>query len=355
MRKGIEKRLTFPLKLLFIIPLIIILLVGTSIKDRFDLLKVILPGILLSLPIYASSVYLFYIVKKYVLKPVQDLNMAANQVMQGNYNSFVDYDQDDEIGALCKTFNAMQVQLKEAVDRRDELEKSRKEMIASISHDLRTPISSIKGYVEGLEDGVVHDEERFKRYLSVIKDKTNRLNSLIDQLFLYSQVDLKQNKDNLMVYDSGELLDDILSTYSLEFMEENIEFMVDRPFPNVKVRTDYEGLIHVFDNLISNAKRYANNEIQITSEVQEKFLEICLKDDGRGILVEDQAHIFDNFYRIEKFRASQLGGAGLGLPICRKIIEGQGGQIWVESLPNVNGTIFKFTIPLDLQKDKGIA
>lgn len=222
-------------------------------------------------------------------------------------------------------------------------------MIASISHDLRTPMSSIKGYVEGLQDGVIHDENRFQRYISVIKNKTENLDHLIETLFQYSQLDIRNTEESFSVWNSKELLETIIRPIRMEFINEAIQLEVINPFPEVELFVNANELAQVFDNLVSNAKRYAGEEGVITIRVNmvEQELKISVADNGAGIAQEDLPFVFDQFYRTEKSRSRNFGGAGLGLAICKKIIDKHGGEIWVESELSM-GTSFYFTIPISL-------
>lgn len=208
-------------------------------------------------------------------------------------------------------------------------------------------MSYIKGYVEGLQDGIIHDQEKFHRYISVIKHKTESLDRLIETLFQYSQMDLVDPKESLRVHDSRELIESIIRPVEVEFADQPVQLEVKRPFPSVPILVDDSGIAQVFDNLIGNARRYVDHTGVITIEAAAlgDDFHISIRDTGTGISEEDLPHVFEQFYRVEKSRSRHFGGAGLGLAICRKIIERHGGRIWAESTPDVAMT-FSFTLPI---------
>ena len=219
--------------------------------------------------------------------------------------------------------------------------------IASISHDLRTPMSSIKGYVEGLQDGIIHDKEKFNRYITVIKNKTESLDNLIEILFQYSQLDIKDPQEAFGIRDSKELLETIINPLEIEFTDLPVQLEVEKPFPSLRLYANEGNIAQVFDNLISNAKRYMDEKGKITIEASadNDYLKIAIVDNGIGISQVDLPHVFDHFYCAEKSRSRHFVGAGLGLAICKKIIDNHGGKIWVESTPNIK-TVFIFTLPI---------
>lgn len=342
MRMGLRIKILSPLILLMLVPICVSLLAGYQVGDRPVFIMVLGIIAVLSLPVYACAIYLLYIVSSRILRPLRELGNAAQALMEGNYRVPVSYSKNDEMGDLCKTFTIMRLRLEDSLRRQAESEQARKDLIASLSHDLRTPMSSIKGYVEGLEDGVIHDEKRLHRYVSVIKAKTESLDRLIERLFLYSQSDLKESMGCAAIYHSEDLLEDLLAPYELEFEAQPLRLSIQRPFPSVQLRTNAEDLAHVFDNLIGNAARYARTKIEVRAELCESTLKLFVSDDGDGIRDGDLPYIFQQFYRAEGARS---GGAGLGLAICKKLIERQGGEIWVASTSN-QGTTFCFSLPV---------
>lgn len=287
------------------------------------------------------------IISRSVLVPLDELNRATESIAKGDLDFVIKYKRNNELGRLCQAFETMRDKLKASIEEQLASERQRKEMIGVISHDLRTPISSIKGYVEALQDGMARDEKQFQRYLKVIQDKTDRLDALIDDLFLYSQMELGNLKMNLELTDSRAMLEDIMNSVSMDLENKTMEIVVKRPFPSVRVRADIKRIAQVVDNILQNAVKYAENDgvIEVMATVDDGYLAISISDNGIGIAKEDLPHIFELFYRGEKSRSRHYGGTGLGLAICKNIVEQHGGKIWAESHLG-EGTTISFTLPV---------
>lgn len=284
-----------------------------------------------------------------ILKPLKELSIATDSIAKGNLDYEIEYKKNDEIGKFCDGFNTMRKKLKESLENQVKYEKSRRELIASISHELRTPITSIKGYVEGLEEGIASDKQMFERYISVIKDKTEKLDHLIDDLFQYSQMELGQLDMNIVTVNSMGLLEEIFTSLEIEFIDSSISFTTQRPFPAVEIRVDKYRIRQVVDNIIQNAKKYVGNDGKIIAgaNLKDNYVEVYIADNGEGILKEDLENIFEKFYRGEKSRARKYGGVGLGLSISKYIVEAHEGKLWVESKKG-EGSKFYFTIPIHI-------
>lgn len=323
---------------------------GIRLNHNFNLANTIVFRnifILLSLFIL-GSLLLVRLISRDILVPLKELNIAAEHIMNGNLDYDIQYNKNDEMGRFISIFSLMRDKLKDSLAKQDAYERSRKELIANISHDLRTPLTSIRGYVEGLQGGMVHDKEKYDRYLAVIKDKTNKLEKLIEDLFQFSQLELGKQVTDYKVLDSQKLLESVLSPMETEFKDLPINLLIHRPFPSVAVHVDYHQMIQVFDNIIDNAKKYAETctEIAIKTIQEGETIRISITDNGLGIPSEDIPNLFERFYRGEKSRSRKFGGIGLGLAICKQIIKEHGGKIGVSS--NLGkGTEFWFTLPLD--------
>ncbi|AKG35018.1 HAMP domain-containing sensor histidine kinase [Paenibacillus durus] len=347
MRIGIRKKLIISFFSMLILPMFAVLVTGFNTQNTPAVLTVVQIILALLIPFCICALILGWIISSSILKPLQELNLATKKIKDGNFEFPFNYKNNDEMGDLCVAFDLMRKQLKMSLEKQAALEYSRKELIASISHDLRTPMSSIKGYVEGLQDGIIHDRGKFNRYITVIKNKTESLDNLIESLFQYSQLDINDQKEAFCVRDSKELLETVINPIEIEFADLPVQLEAIKPFPSVRIYANENGIAQVFDNLISNAKRYVdeNGTITIQASVDGDYLKISVKDNGIGISQEDLPYVFDHFYRSEKSRSRHFGGTGLGLAICKKVIENHGGKIWAESMLDV-GTTFYFTVPL---------
>ncbi|GIP17446.1 hypothetical protein J40TS1_30880 [Paenibacillus montaniterrae] len=283
-----------------------------------------------------------------ILLPLKELNDASEQIMNGNLDVEIRSRYNDEMGNFISAFDVMRARLKESLDQQAAYEQARNELVANISHDLRTPITSIRGYVEGLQDGIARDEQKVARYLAVIKNKTDQLDRLIEDLFQFSQLESGQLAMELRESDSREFLEAMAAPFELEFHEDSsVELTVVRPFPSRLIQVDRDRMAQVFENIIENAKKYGGRPAEMTISAQEEgnWIRIMIKDSGIGISEDDLPHLFERFYRGEKSRSRAFGGAGLGLAICKQIVEKHGGRIGVQSKQGI-GTEFYLTLPI---------
>lgn len=317
-----------------------------SIEDKAKFYKMFTYGFGVIFVTVLITIFTWY-TSGTILEPLKELSIATENIAEGNLDYEIKYQNNDEIGKFCIAFDIMRKKLKDSLENQVKYEKSRRELIASISHELRTPITSISGYVEGLEEGIASDTEMFQRYISVIKDKTEKLDHLIDDLFQYSQMELGQLNMNMERSNSMELFEEIFGNLEMEFIDNNINFTVKRPLPNVEINLDHYRIRQVVDNLIQNAKRHVDSDGKISAgaKLKENNIQVFIADNGEGISKEDLQNIFEKFYRGEKSRSRQYGGVGLGLSICKYIIEAHGGRIWVDSKTG-HGSTFYFTIPI---------
>lgn len=282
-----------------------------------------------------------------ILHPLKELNQATQDVARGSLDFELKHKANDELGQFVEAFDRMRIRLKESLEVQAAFEESRKQLVANISHDLATPIAIIKGYVEGLEDGVARDEERFKRYLQVIKSKTEQLDRLIEDLAQYSQFELGRLEIKKEKIDSKDLFDTILRNWETSIQNSSAEFYVARPIPSVIICADKHRIEQVMDNLLKNAQRYSTKHPQIEVEIKtlNNNLQVTVKDNGIGVAKEDLSHVFELFYRGEKSRSRDYGGSGQGLAICKFIVEAHGGRIGLESTLG-EGSAFFFTLPI---------
>ena len=306
-------------------------------------------GLGIGLALLVLLIYYFSrIISGGILVPLKELGDATDSISRGNLDFEINYCKEDELGRLCLAFDSMRKDLKESLEKQEAYDRSRKELVAVISHDLRTPIASIKGYVEGLQDGIVKDPVMFQRYLAVIRDKTSKLDHLIDDLFQYSQLELGRLTMELKEMDSRLMLENILEVAEFDFAGQPVHLIVKRPLPSVRIMADEHRISQVVENILQNARRYVQEEdgrVEVEAVVKDNLLNVLIKDNGPGIPQEDLTHIFDQFYRREKSRSMDFGGIGLGLAICKHIVEEHGGEIWVESRLG-EGAAFRFSLPL---------
>lgn len=292
---------------------------------------------------------LFFSIKisKGISEPIKTLILSSEEIAKGIFNRKVEYDGKNEIAKFCKTFDSMRIQLREAAEEKEKYEQSRKELFACISHDLRTPITSIKSYVEALEKGLATNKEKQDRYLSVIKNKTNELDQRIQDLFCLSQLEVGKFPMDFVIEDSEKIFKEMFTPFELEFKDLPITFKVNDPIPSVQINCDRKRITQVLLNIIGNAKKYITHDgiIEISIFLENNSLIVSIKDNGSGIPSEHIPYVFDHFFTGEKARTKKRGGTGLGLAICKQIILAHGGEIWIESTIDIGTTVY-FSLPI---------
>jgi len=288
------------------------------------------------------------IVSRSIIKPIEKLKKAARQIKEGNLDFNVDCRSNDEIGQLSQAFEEMRAKLKESIELQMQYENNRKELISSISHDLKTPVSAVKGYVEGIMDGVADSPEKIQKYVQTIYSKTSDIDQLIDELFLFSKLDLKKEPFNFEKVEIKQYFQDC--TEELKFGLEKKGVRLDLHLENREplwVVADREKLKRVVNNIVDNADKYMDKEVGTIAiriiEGNGEYVTVQIRDNGQGIPKEALSLIFDRFYRADPSRNSTTGGSGLGLSIARRIIEEHGGRIWAESEEGQGTSIF-FTL-----------
>lgn len=289
---------------------------------------------------------LTYLVSKSIIKPLKQLEKAANEIKNGNLDYKISACSKDEIGDVCVAFEEMRTRLKESLAIQQQYEENRKELISNISHDLKTPITSIKGYIEGIRDGVADTHDKMNKYINTIYTKANYMDNLIDDLFLFSRLDLNRVPFDFQAVDIGSYIKNCAEEFNFDFDRENIELTSNIPEKPIMVKADLQKLKRVIMNIVDNSIKYKGiGRLKISISVQDKDDDamIIVKDNGKGIPKEALPYVFDRFFRADASRETTRGGSGLGLAIVKRIIEEHGGRIWVESEIN-EGTAIFFTL-----------
>lgn len=286
-------------------------------------------------------------IQKGIFRPIRNLNTAMQKIAEGNLDYSLDVPEKGEFGDLYKNYEDMRLRLKESIEEKVQNEKQNRELISNISHDLKTPITAIKGYVEGLRDGVANTPEKMDKYIRTIYNKANDMDRLINELSFYSGIDSNRIPYNFHRINVDEYFRDCIEEVGLELDSENIQLnysnLVD---PSTRIIADPEQLKRVISNIIGNSIKYMDKEkgvidIRILDEIDSIRVEI--EDNGKGIAAKDLGNIFERFFRTDASRNSSKGGSGIGLSIVKKIIEDHGGYIWATSREN-EGTCLHFVI-----------
>lgn len=279
-----------------------------------------------------------------LLRPLHKLQEATKQIRDGNLDFTLDVDDEDEIGMLCQDFEEMRLRLKESQEEKLQYDKESKELISNISHDLKTPITAVKGYVEGLLDGVADTPEKQKKYLRTIYNKANDMDRLINELTFYSKIDTNRIPYTFNKINVKEYFDDCFEDIGMEMSQQQISLSYDNKVaPDVMVIADAEQIKRVINNIVGNSVKYMDKpDKSIAIRVMDvgDFVQVEIEDNGRGIAAKDLPYIFDRFYRTDTSRNSSKGGSGIGLSIVHKVMEDHGGKVWATSREGEGTTMY---------------
>ena len=279
--------------------------------------------------------------------PLVKLKKATQNIKEGNLDFVLDVEGKDEFSELCQDFEEMRLRLKESTEEKSLIEKENRELISNISHDLKTPITAVKGYVEGIMDGVADTPEKMDRYVRTIYNKTNEMDHLINELTFYSKIDTNRIPYTFSKLNVEDYFEDCSEEVGLELETRGIELVyANYVEKDVMVIADGEQIRRVIHNIINNAIKYMDKPkgiIQIRIKDVGDFIQIEIEDNGKGIGPKDLPYIFDRFYRTDVSRNSSKGGSGIGLSIVKKILEDHGGKVWATSRLGI-GTIMYFVL-----------
>jgi signal transduction histidine kinase len=303
---------------------------------------IIFSAIVFVISVIATNIFMSYEFSKRILSPIKSLKNAVSEISIGNLEREIVEEGDKEIKELCHDLEFMRIQLKDSIDMKIKYDDNRKMLISSISHDLKTPITSIKGYVEGILDGIASTPEKVESYLKTIYSKAEHVDVMIDDLLLYSKLDLNQLPFNFEKTDIVEYLSYCLSETEPELLKTNIKISFSNDLKQPKlVMLDRERMRRVIMNIIDNSRKYMDKplgEIILNLRETNSSIIVEVRDNGRGIDSEDINKIFDRFYRADAAR-SGAKGSGLGLAIAKQIVEGHKGRIWAVSHGNEGTSI----------------
>jgi signal transduction histidine kinase len=292
-----------------------------------------------------------YRMMKRIVKPLEPLNEGVRQIHDNNLAYRIDYQNDDEFHPVCEAFNDMAAKLEMSTAQKQKDEAARRELIAGISHDLRTPLTSIKGCIEGIETGVAFTPEMREKYLAIIKNKTAVMEHIIEQLFLFSKLDMDEFPLTMRRVDITLAVSDMIEDSISEYASRGLTIQLEEMPKNIFVSADVLMLRNVIINILENSVKYKSLEhgqMLIGVHAVNNSVLLRLADNGPGVQAEMLPKLFDVFYRADPSR-SKLG-SGLGLAISVKIIERMGGSIHAE-LPPAGGLAIVINLPLQ-QGDK---
>ena len=327
------------------------LYIVSGIRTAFTTSLAIYMIIAIILILLLTSILLTTWIGRSFFKPIDELNIAMQHIKDGNFDYMLptDVKEKGEIGAIYRNYEDMRLRLKESAEEKIEREKQNRELISNISHDLKTPITAIKGYSQGLLEGVAANPEKQKKYVKIIYNKANDMNNLINELTLYSSIDNNRIPYNFVKLNVAEYFGDCIEEIGADLESKSIKLNYSNlTGPDTQIVADPEQIKRVVNNIVSNSVKYLDRDddsgqidIRILDEVDS--IRVELEDNGKGIAQKDIPNIFDRFYRTDASRNSRQGGSGIGLSIVKKIIEDHGGYIWATSHEG-EGTCMHFVL-----------
>lgn len=314
-----------------------VLLFSPVDEIRRDTMKLVLFIWLTAFGVILLGGFFIWLTARRISRPVKEMERASRLLAQGKPVGDIRSETDDEVGRLARTFNAMKRQL-------EETEEMRRSFIASVSHDLRTPLTSIRGYVDGMLEGVIKEEDH-QRYLSVIRQETDRLDRMTRDILQAAQIQSGRLDLYKRPLEAGMVVDHVLNELKISAEEKAVSLRVEAP-EGVLVHADWDRLLQILGNIMGNAVKYTGEggEILVRAFRQADGVAFSVRDTGVGIPTEELSRIFEPFYRADKSRSVLGNGSGLGLNIAKSLVELHGGTIRAESVPG-EGTEIIFWLP----------
>lgn len=314
------------------------IIMNTSINELKEPLEKVYHIIWISVifAIVISCIVIYYFSQRIIIKPLEQINHVADKISKGDVDKRVNIKSNDEIGELAKSFNSM-------ADSLEEVEKNRREFISNVSHEIRSPITSIKGFIGGMLDGVIPNNKQ-NYYLSITYEEIQRLTRLVNDLLDLSAIESGQFRLRIEEIDINEIIRLCVIKFETKIKEKKLSVDVLMEDEKLLVAADRDRINQVVTNLIDNAIKYIGNgsNIKIISKTKGEKAFISVYDDGPNISEDDLKHIWDRFYKVDKSRTSKIS-TGLGLPIVRCILTQLGEDIWVDN-KEPQGVMFTFTL-----------
>ena len=283
-----------------------------------------------------------------ILRPLKAIHDGTKEIRDGNLDKPLVYQKPDEFGAVCRDFNQMRAYLRESVNQRLEDEQKRKDLIAGISHDLRTPLTSICGYADGLIDGIADTPEKQQRYYQAIKTRAGSMLELVESLSEYSRLNNREFQYHMQRGDLKVFIEQYLASFQEEGKRQFVEVDLQASDDSLPVQYDEKEFQRILDNLFTNTVKYRTKEHSVVRILLDRdeaagVVRLVFRDDGPGVPEESLTRIFDSFYRVETSRKHAENGSGIGLAVVKEIVKGHGGSVTAQ---NQNGLAIKIELPL---------
>lgn len=314
-------------------------------------LAVVILYVLLGIVIFSVT---FMILEEPGIRYLGRISDAVQSISQGNLNTEVDVTGDDEFSAMAANLNKMSSDIRKLMDKEREVERTKNELITNVAHDLRTPLTSIIGYLELLAGNTQIPQEMQHKYIEIAYSKSRRLEKLIEDLFGFTKLNYGKIAMHIGQIDIVKLLEQLLEEAYPNFEEKNLSYDLQSNVPAKIISADGNLLARLFDNLIGNAIKYGADGKRVLVKIhgEEDTVTVSVTNFGRVIPADELPLLFNKFYRVEQSRSATTGGTGLGLAIAKEIVDMHGGTIRVAS--DLNGTVFtvKLQVHFDIEKEQ---
>ncbi|WP_407856772.1 sensor histidine kinase [Enterococcus hailinensis] len=286
------------------------------------------------------------LIRRYRQMQLRHIINELHYIANGNYDYRIPFELRGDLSKVVDSINGLVDSTVAAIEDERAIEKSKDELITNVSHDIRTPLTSIIGYLGLIEDGQYQNPDELLKYTSIAYNKAKQMKSLVEDLFEYSKVRQPSVPVNTVSFDMVQLLEQLAADFELEAKKKNIQILVETQEPYLIMDGDTEKLVRVFNNLITNAFKYGTDADKILIEIEKTKNEavVTVRNNGKEIPREALDQLFDRFYRVDESRSQEISGTGLGLAIAQNIINLHGGYIYAQS--NKEWTSFIIHLPL---------
>ncbi|PRP96642.1 Sensor histidine kinase YycG [Bacillus sp. M21] len=277
-------------------------------------------------------IFLFFYITKRKMKQIEAMAQGVNEIAKGNLAYRIEEKGQDEMALLTKNINHMAEELRMNIEKEREIERQKNELITNVSHDLRTPLTSIMGYLRLLRDAKYNNREQYDEYIKIAFSKSEQLKNLIEDLFEYTKLTSEKNVLEKQEVCMNEMLDQLIEELVPQAEEHGLSFVKEFPDDRIYIELDSEKIVRVFDNLLMNAIKYSKDEgeIKVSLRRKEDHIQISVANQSEEFTKKELENVFERFYKKDQSRSRVSEGSGLGLAIAKSIVELQGGEIHAE-------------------------